>query len=115
MFLWPDSRDRRLALAVDTADLSRARAPASAWPPQAWVSWFDPRWAAIRLMTQVAAVMVTLILLAAVRARDELDASSALAWPLLIGMSVLLLGSAVLWLRYEWRPRRVEQLPTPTA
>ena len=65
-------------------------------------------------MTQVAAVMVTLILLAAVRARDELDASSALAWPLLIGMFVLLLGSAMLWLRYEWRPRRREQLPTPT-
>jgi hypothetical protein len=78
-------------------------------------AWFDPRWAAIRLMTQVAAVMVTLILLAAVRARDELDATSTLAWPLLIGMSVLLLGSGLLWLRYEWSPRRVKQLPAPTT
>ena len=34
-------------------------------------AWFDPRWAAFRLMTEVAAVMVTLLLLAAVRARTS--------------------------------------------
>ena len=92
MFLWPDAVIDAwpwpltpLTCRVLGAVLCLAAAGLGAW--------FDPRWAAFRLMTEVAAVMVTLILLAAVRARDELDASAGLAWPLLIGMVALLVGA----------------------
>jgi hypothetical protein len=114
MFLWPDTVIDAWPWPL-TPLTCRVLAACFCLAAAAVGVWFDARWLAIRLMTQVAAVMATLILIAAVRARDELDTSSALAWPLLIGMSFLLLGSAMLWLRYEWRPRQVEQAPTPMA
>ena len=46
----------------------------------------DPRWSALRLMLQVEVVMLVLILVAAVRARDEMISGRALTWPLLIGL-----------------------------
>jgi hypothetical protein len=78
--------------------------------------WFDPRWTSVRLMLQVEAVMLTLMLVAAVRARDELLPHRALAWPLLLGVLTMLAGSAYLWLTYEHhrrpstRPRGLEEL-----
>ena len=45
----------------------------------------DTRWSAARLMLQVQAFMLTLILLAGFRARSEFDASNALTWLLLAG------------------------------
>jgi hypothetical protein len=65
--------------------------------------WFDPRWTSLRLMLQVEVVMVVLILVAAVRARDEMISSRALTWPLLVGLVLMLAGSAYLWARYERR------------
>ena len=68
--------------------------------------WFDPRWTSLRIMLQVESVMLVLMLIAAVRARDELIGSHALAWPLLLGTLLMLAGSAYLWLTYEHGRRR---------
>ena len=69
--------------------------------------WFDPRWSSMRVMLQVEILMLVLMLIAAVRARDELIRSHALAWPLLLGSLLMLAGSAYLWLTYEHHPRPV--------
>jgi len=50
--------------------------------------------------------MLVLILIGAARARDEMIAGRALTWPLLIGVLLMLAGSAYLWTSYELRPRR---------
>jgi hypothetical protein len=67
-------------------------------------AWWDPRWTTVRLMLQVEAVMVALILLAAVRAHAELIAAHALTWPLLVGVLLMLAGTTYLWVTYELRP-----------
>jgi hypothetical protein len=66
-------------------------------------TWRDPRWSSLRLMLQVEVVMVVLILVAAARAHGEMLAGRALTWPLLVGLLLLLAGSARLWVRYERR------------
>jgi len=66
--------------------------------------WTDPRWSSLRLMLQVEVMMLALILVGAVRARDEMVGGRALAWPLLLGALGMLIGSAYLWIRYERRP-----------
>jgi len=67
----------------------------------------DPRWSSLRLMLQVEVVMLVLILVAAVRARDEMISGRPLTWPLLIGLLAMLAGSGYLWASYELRPRPV--------
>jgi hypothetical protein len=69
-------------------------------------TWLDARWTSLRLMLQVEVVMLVLILVAAVRARDEMIGGRALAWPLLVGLLLVLAGSVFLWVRYDVRPRR---------
>jgi hypothetical protein len=64
-------------------------------------SWFDPRWTSIRLMLQVEGVMLSLMLVAAVRARHELLTGRALTWPLLVGVLAMLAGSAYLWAAHD--------------
>jgi hypothetical protein len=64
----------------------------------------DPRWTTVRLMLQVEALMVTLMLIAAVRALPELDTGRRLAWLMLGGFVAVLLGSAYLWYAMEIRP-----------
>jgi hypothetical protein len=66
-------------------------------------TWFDARWTSLQLMLQVEVVMLVLILLAAFRARDEMIGGRPLAWPLLLGLLLMLAGSAWLWVRYEVR------------
>lgn len=73
--------------------------------------WFDPRWTSLRLMLQVEVLMLVLMLVAAVRARDELVATHALTWPLLVGTLAVLAGSAYLWVRYERGPSRAVVRP----
>ena len=65
----------------------------------------DQRWTTIRLMLQVEALMVALILVAAVRAHDQLIAGRPLTWLLLGGFVLVLVGSAYLWYAMEVRPR----------
>lgn len=69
--------------------------------------WFDARWSSLRLMLQVEIIMLVLMLLAAVRARDEMISGRAYTWPLLVGMLLVLAGSVYLWATYELRPRRL--------
>lgn len=57
--------------------------------------WRDPRWSTLRRMLEVEIVMLGLILLAALRARDEFDSTKPLAWPLLIGFSLVFVASVV--------------------
>jgi hypothetical protein len=72
-------------------------------------AWFDPRWSSVRLMLQVEVLMLVLMLIAAVRASDELIPGHALTWPLLVGVLLTLAGSAYLWTRYE-RPHQVTRV-----
>ena len=56
----------------------------------------DPRWSTLRLMLQVELIMITLILVAAVRARREFFIDRPLTWILLAGFLAMLAGSAYL-------------------
>jgi hypothetical protein len=67
-------------------------------------AWVDPRWSAIRVMLRVEVLMLALMLVAAVRARDELLPHHRLAWPLLLGTLGMLAGSAYLWATYQHHP-----------
>jgi hypothetical protein len=75
--------------------------------------WFDSRWTSVRLMLQVQTVMLTLVLVAAVRARHELIGSHVLDWPLLLGVVGMLAGSAYLWVSYEHHPRHAPRAAQP--
>jgi hypothetical protein len=66
----------------------------------------DARWMALRLMAQVALIMVGLILIAAGRARAQLDPDRVLTWLLLVGFTGLLVGTGALWLTHERGSRR---------
>lgn len=66
----------------------------------------DPRWTTVRLMLQVEALMVALILIGALRARAEFDTGRPLTWLMLGGFVAVLLGSTYLSYTMEIRPRR---------
>jgi hypothetical protein len=70
-------------------------------------TWSDARWSSLRLMLQVEVVMLVLILVSAVRARDEMISGRVLTWPLLVGLLLMLAGSVHLWVRYDVRLPRV--------
>ena len=59
----------------------------------------ERRWSSLQLMLQVAAFMVGLILVAALRAHHELDTSRPLTWALAAGFVAVLAGSLSLLLR----------------
>jgi hypothetical protein len=63
----------------------------------------ERRWSAYRLMLQVEAFMLGLILVAGVRAAGDLDASNALTWVFTAGFAGMLLASIVLYVRMEQR------------
>lgn len=63
----------------------------------------DPRWLTVRLMLQVEVLMVGLMAVGAVRARDELLLDRPLTWLMVAGFAGVLAGSGVLWLRTEGR------------
>jgi hypothetical protein len=54
----------------------------------------DPRWSSARIMLQIQVVMMSLILVAAIRARDDFDGSKPLGWLLLAGFVAALAGGA---------------------
>jgi hypothetical protein len=66
----------------------------------------DPRWTSIRLMVQVEALMIALMLIAVLRAPGEFAIDRPLTWLMLTGFVSVLLGSAYLWYAYEVAPRR---------
>jgi len=63
----------------------------------------DPRWLTLRLMLQVEVLMVALMGVAAVRARDELLTNRPFSWVMLVGFVAVLAGSGYLWLANEGR------------
>lgn len=65
----------------------------------------DARWSAARIMLQVQVFMLSLILLAAARARDEFDGGSVLTWLLLGGFVAAALSAAVLTVAMDRRRR----------
>jgi hypothetical protein len=56
----------------------------------------DPRWSTLRLMFRVELVMITLILISAVRARTELDPGKPVSWLLLAAFVGVFVGSVYL-------------------
>ncbi|MGO9293574.1 MAG: hypothetical protein ACLP52_06770 [Streptosporangiaceae bacterium] len=67
---------------------------------------FDRRWDSARILLQVAALMLTLILLAGARAAGELDPSNAMTWLIAGGFAGVLAAIAVLYLRMQRRLSR---------
>ena len=65
----------------------------------------DRRWTGMRVLMQVAGIMLVLIGIAAVRARDEFDASNPLTWAFAAGFAAMTLGAVVLYVRMEQRSR----------
>ena len=66
----------------------------------------DSRWTTLQLMLQVEALMVTLILIGAVRARAQFNTGRPLNSRILLGgFAAVLLGSGYLWYTMETRPR----------
>jgi hypothetical protein len=63
----------------------------------------ERRWSAFRLMLQVEAFMLALILVGGVRAAGDLDGSNPLTWLFAAGFAGLLLASVVLYVRMEQR------------
>jgi hypothetical protein len=63
----------------------------------------ERRWSAFRIMLQVEAFMLALILLGCVRAASDLDNSNPLTWLFAAGFAGMLVSSAVLYLRMEHR------------
>lgn len=64
-------------------------------------AWRERRWTAARILLQVAALMLALILIAALRAHSEFDTSKALTWLLLVGFAVTATALVVLYVRME--------------
>jgi hypothetical protein len=65
----------------------------------------DPRWSSVKLMLQVEALMVTLMLIAAVRARTQFFTDRPVTWLMLGGFVAVLLGSAYLWFTMQKQSR----------
>ncbi len=57
----------------------------------------DRRWTSLKLMVQTALVMITLMLVAAVRARAEFLTDRPLTWVMLAGFIVVFVGAGCLW------------------
>jgi hypothetical protein len=66
---------------------------------------WERRWSAVRILLQVAGVMLVLILAAGVRAHNEFDSSKALTWLFTVGFGGTALSLGVLYARMESRAR----------
>jgi hypothetical protein len=76
------------------------------------VIW-DRRWSAVRLMLQVESLMLTLILVSAVRAHDEFDTDATSTWIFLSGFASVLAGA--LWLTLMMDRRAIATSPAPLS
>jgi hypothetical protein len=63
----------------------------------------ERRWSAVRILSQVAGVMLVLILVAGIRAHTEFDSSKALTWLFAVGFGGAALALGVLYVRMESR------------
>ena len=67
----------------------------------------DRRWTSFRVLLQVAAFMVVLILISAIRSRADIDPANPLTWLFVSGFLVMTAGGATLYLRMERLTRAV--------
>ena len=67
---------------------------------------FDRRWSSARVLLQVAALMLALIVLAGARATGEFDSANAMTWLISGGFVAVLAAVVVLYLRMETRLAR---------
>ncbi len=65
----------------------------------------DRRWSSARIPLQVALVMLTLILIAGIRAHAQFASGKALTWALVAGFVLLTLATAIFYVRMERRDR----------
>jgi hypothetical protein len=63
--------------------------------------YFDRRWSSIRILVQVAAVMLVLILIAAIRNYHDFDTTKPLTWVFAVGFMSMAVGTAILYSRLE--------------
>jgi hypothetical protein len=61
----------------------------------------ERRWSAARILLQVEGIMLVLILIAGLRARNEFDASNPLTWLFTVGFAGTALATGALYLRME--------------
>ena len=64
-------------------------------------AWWERRWSAVRILAQVAGLMLILILIAGVRAHAEFDTSNLLTWLLLGGFVVTVAALTILYVQME--------------
>jgi uncharacterized membrane protein YciS (DUF1049 family) len=64
---------------------------------------WERRWSAIRILLQVAGLMLLLILIAAARAHSEFDTSNVLTWLFLVGFALTTAALVILYVRMEAR------------
>ncbi len=64
-------------------------------------AWWERRWSAMRILLQVAGLMLVLILIAGARAHAEFDPSNPLTWLLLVGFAVTTAALVVFYVRME--------------
>ena len=64
------------------------------------------RWSGMQILLQVEGLMLALIAVAALRARDDFDASRPLTWLFAVGFVALAVGSAILYARMQRRAAR---------
>jgi hypothetical protein len=75
----------------------------------------ERRWSAARILLQVAGFMLALILVAAIRARDEFDTSKPLTWLFAAGFATTALAMLAYYLRMESRARTPSPAGPPVA
>ncbi len=64
------------------------------------------RWSSMRILLQVEGLMLVLITVAVVRARDEFAGARPLTWLFAVGFLGLAAGSAILYVRMQRRAAR---------
>lgn len=69
---------------------------------------FDRRWSSARVLLQVAALMLALIVIAGARATGEFDSANAMTWLISAGFVGVLAAIVVLYLRMEARLAQLE-------
>ena len=72
----------------------------------------DKRWTSVRILLQVAALMLGLFLISAVRSRGDFDTSKPLTWIFAAGFTALAAGVAILYLRMEHADRTRNSSPS---
>lgn len=64
-------------------------------------AWWERRWSAMRILLQVAGLMLVLILISAARAHAEFDTSKTLTWLFAVGFVVTTAALIALYVRME--------------